>query len=142
MKLSQIAIGLIIAGLVLGALSLAWPSIVGGKSAYTEEQAVEYQQASLELHNQSHAHPPADPDADDDDDGGEDGGETGQEHAHSTPGGESPELVAAQARMDAAEAKRDTAVNAGQTMSSVFRWLGILMAGCGIAAHFVAMRDA
>ena len=142
MKLSQIAIALIVAGLISGILAFVWPSLAGGRSDYTEEQAIEYQQASLELHNQSHAHPPADPEAEDDDDGGEGDGESDHGHAHATPGVDAPELVAARERMDAAESKRDAALNAGQTMSSVFKWLAILMAGCGIAAHFVAARDA
>ena len=130
MKSPQLALVLIAVGSVLGLLSLAWPAAVGGKRAYTDEDALEYQQASLELHNQTHLH------IDEaSHDGSVDGdGEHMHEHADAPP--DDSALKAAQARMDAIESKRDTAIHKGQSTAAVFKWLAILIVAGGIVTHF------
>jgi len=129
MKLSQIAVVLIAAGSVFGVMSLLWPAAVGGKRAYTQEDAVEYQQASLELHTQLHAHGPTDSDSDEGD---------GHAHDHADHPQDDAALKAAQERMDAIEATRDAAINKGKSASGVFKWLGILTLAGGIITHFAA----
>ena len=124
MKPSQIAIVLIAVGGVFGVMSLLWPAAVGGKRAYTQEDALEYQQASLELHNQTHANGPTD-----DESGGD-----GHDHEHGPK--DDAALKAAQARMDAIEATRDAAIHKGQSAAGVFKWLGILTVAGGIITHF------
>ena len=124
MKPSQIAIVLIAVGGVFGVMSLLWPAAVGGKRAYTQEDALEYQQASLELHNQTHANGPTD------DESG------GAVHDHEHGPKDDAALKAAQARMDAIEATRDAAIHKGQSAAGVFKWLGILTVTGGIITHF------
>ena len=124
MKPSQIAIALIAVGIVFGVMSLLWPAAVGEKRAYTQEDAVEYQQASLELHNQLHAHGPTD----------DESGESAHDHDHGPK--DDAAVKAAQARMDAIEATRDAAINRGQSAAGAFKWLGILTLAGGIITHF------
>ncbi len=129
MKPSQIAIVLIAVGGVFGVMSLLWPAAVGGKRAYTQEDALEYQQASLELHNQTHANGPTD-----DESGGSVYEHEHDDHEHGPK--DDAALKAAQTRMDAIEATRDAAIHKGQSAAGVFKWLGILTVAGGIFTHF------
>ena len=124
MKPSQIAIVLIAVGGVFGVMSLLWPAAVGGKRAYTQEDALEYQQTSLELHNQTHAN------------GSTDDESSGAVHDHEHGPKDDAALKAAQTRMDAIEATRDAAIHKGQSTAGVFKWLGILTVAGGIFTHF------
>ena len=131
MKSSQIAIVLIAVGSIFGVLSLLWPAAVGGKRAYSDDDAVEYQQASAKLHEQKTSHSAA---SDHHDDVESDG--HSHNHADVTPNDSG--LKAAQERMDAIEAIRDGAINRGQSTAGVFKWLGILTLAGGIITHFAA----
>ncbi len=127
MKPSQIVVTLIAMGIVFGILSLVWPAAVGGKRAYSDADALEYRQASLELHNQAHAHGPTDHGS---------GSDAGHAHDHD----EVAQHKAAQERMDAIEAVRDAAINKGQSTAGVFKWLGVLTLAGGIITHFATRR--
>lgn len=141
MKPAHIAVVLLIIGCVFGLLAMIWPNVVGGRQAYSDEDALEYQQASLELHNESHKHgPPEDEPVNVDP---ADPAHAGHIHSedHSAEVDEDA-LKAAEERMAAIEAKRNAAITRGSTTASVFKWLAIVALGAGIATHFGAQRSA
>lgn len=142
MKPPQIAVALIAAGCVCGLISLVFPSVVGGKAAYTEEDAVEYQEASLQLHN---ARAGQGPEENPDDAGGAynpNAEPDEHEHGHSHERTDAAEVKAAEERMAAIESKRDAAVTRGQTTATIFKWLGIIVGAAGIVTHFATRNSA
>ena len=133
MKPPQIAMALIAAGCVCGLISLVFPSIVGGRMAYSEEDAIEYQQASLDLHNSlaGQVHEDASDSEDD----------THDHDGHEHPVTDAADVQAAQERMAAIEAKRDTALTRGQSTAAVFKWLAVIVGGAGIVTHFATRNS-
>lgn len=108
-------------GIGVLALSFAWPWIVGGKRAWSEEDAETYTKASSDLHNvQARA-------SHEDD-------EEGDGHHHH--GDEEPatkeDVDSVKQQFDEIQAKRDAALSRGQTTSFIGKLVagGLLLAGC------------
>lgn len=111
-------------GIGLLLVSFILPTAVGGRRAYTDEDAAEYQQASAELHAALHAaaHETGD-EAND-----------GEHEAHAAGS-----LEAAQSRFDAAQTRRDEAAARGATTAMIVKYLGVLCVAGGIVSY-LAMR--
>jgi len=114
---------LIAGGIALLVFSFVWPALVGGRRAYTEEDALEFQKASAELRQQilsGHHH------HDEDD-------------SHAIGDSSLSDRQAAQERFERIQAKRDAAFSRGQTTAAWSRWLGILCL-CGGVGIYAAQR--
>jgi hypothetical protein len=122
---------LIAVAAVLMLSSLLWPKLVGGRRAYTETDAINYQKASADLHDKLHAHQ----------------GHAHDDHSHDNNKSASSAdadavLQAAKDQFNQAVAKRDSAVTRGQTTAAVMKWLAILAAASGVIVYLVQrIRD-
>jgi hypothetical protein len=126
-KSSKTVSGIIIVALILFSVSFIWPLLDTGNMSFSEEDAREYQQASVGLHTRiheyghsAHANHRPSPEADDTDDG-------------------ESELNAARATFDIVRAKRDAALSRGSRIGWIIRCLAILLAAGGVAL-FVAQE--
>ncbi len=127
MSTEQLPRNLLVLGAFLVLASFVWPPLVGGRRAYTEEDAKEYQQASMNLHAQQHTHGATD--------ARKMRGPNGERDGHAQPN--EADLKAAQERFAEVQEQRDAALTRGQGTAAVFRWLGILFAAGGGIAFFV-----
>ncbi len=125
MEDKHLPVKLIAVAAVLMLSSWLWPKLVGNRQAYSEDDAVNYQKASAELHDKIHAH-------------------HGHGHgAHSSGNGKlvefsaDAELQAAKDRFNEAVARRDSALTRGQTTGIVLQWLAILCAAGGVIVYVV-----
>jgi hypothetical protein len=109
-------------GIALLALNLAFPYLFPTTGAWSDANAEEYRDAAAELYRLTHVHA----------DHGHDHGEAG----------EPADLAAARARFDASQQRLDSSLNGRNTMRSVVKWLGILLATVGIGgAVFLRFSD-
>ena len=127
MNTEQLPRNLLLVGTFLVCASFAWPRMVGGRRAYTEEDAQEYQQASMNLHAQQHTNSTTDDH--------EMLGPHGDLESHAQP--KEADLQAAKERFAGVQEKRDAALTHGRGMAAVLKWFGILFAAGGGIAFFV-----
>lgn len=113
---------LIAVGVVLLLASILWQQDWGFNRGYGEAEALEYTQASAELHAAIHAAAHEEGAADDG-------------HDHAAPGNAA--LEAAQARYNAAEAKRYGAIVRQETTSQSLKWAAVLILVAGGVAAVV-----
>jgi hypothetical protein len=96
-------------------LSLVWSTISSGRSRWTDDQALQYQSISAELHGLSHAH------HDEDDEHDED-------HA--------VRLRAAQDKFDQLRSELGAARRRPQQIADVLQLVGIVLIALGVAAYY------
>ncbi len=122
---------LLVSGFALLIFSFSWPSIVGGKRAYTDEDAEEHQAATSTLHSLE----------------GQFASQKEKEGAgHHHHHGEKShvteeELKAARDRENASLAKRDEALTRGQTTALVTKWLSLIVLAAGLVFHYMHKRE-
>jgi hypothetical protein len=106
---------LISVALVLFAVSFVWPMVDRGSLSYSDEDARQYQQASIELHSRICTH-------------GHSGHEDGQ-HAHAS------DLDKAREAFNKVKAHRDAALNRGRRIGWIIRAMAILCSAAGIIVY-------
>ena len=106
---ARTALVLLAVGLLLIVLSVVWQQDLGFNRGYTDEDAMEYAQASSDLHaamdamdESSHSH------------------EESEAHEHA-------DLAGAQARFDAVQARRDQALESRAMTSWLMKWGGLAL---------------
>jgi hypothetical protein len=104
-----------LSGFGLLIVSFAWPALVGGERAYSDEDAKAYQAASQNLHEV-------------------------QEQARDSKTADAAEIQAAKDSFAALEAKREEAIVKGQTVSWVLKYLAAGVLGLGCVFHWI-LRD-
>ena len=107
-----------------GLITAAWllPSMVGGRQAWTDEMAKEYQDASMQFHNAQHHHA------------------SQQSHAHSGANGTGDVEATLEQARDAFLAKRaelQAAQNRGKGTALILWWAGIGCTTAGCALHYL-----
>lgn len=118
MKLIHLPLVVVGIGIFLVVLSFVWPSIMGTKVVWSEDQARELSEASAEMHRLLH------------------------EHDHGTADGNPEEgepdvLLAAKERYERSEAGLQRARSLQQGPAAVFKWTGIVLALLGAVGYFV-----
>jgi len=128
MKLIHVSLGFVAAGVLLVVLSFLLPSLVGGKRAWSEEQAQVYSEATSKVHQLGHER---DPDA------------------HAREHGKDPHAKEPDAKQLAAEfeeAKQhveqlnvelERARTRGQTTALWLQWIGAVCVVLGGAGYYV-----
>jgi hypothetical protein len=114
------AITLLTAGIALLALSFAWTWWATGRSSWSDQQALKFQEASSRLHSLSH------------------------EYAHEAQHGDTDalrsQLAEAQARFGEMRAQLETAQNRPKRVAMMIRVAGLLMAVIGGAIYATGDR--
>ncbi len=95
MKYTPYCLALCGVGLVLVIAGMAWSQSVGNKMAWTEAQAVKFNEVSATYHSAAHAHGAMD---------------HGHDHGHSHENTSAAELAAAKAAWEAQMKQRDDAI--------------------------------
>lgn len=121
MKITHAMSGLVIVGVGLVVLSLCWTSIVGGRAAWSKEQAREHAELSAEGHRKMHEQA--------------EGPAKRHKGDASKSGGESREEI--QHRYEQVDADLQRAKTRGHTTALVFRWLGAVLTMIGGVGYFV-----
>jgi len=132
MKLIHASLGLVAAGVLLVVLSFLLPGLVGGKTAWSDEQAEVYSQATSKMHQLGHERNP---------------------NAHAREHGNAPHATEHDAQQSAAkfeEAKEHVeqlnaelgrARTRGQTTAAWLQWIGALCVLLGGVGYYV-LRNA
>ena len=116
---ARISLLICLVGALLVVVSVAWPHLVGGRQAWSQEDAAEHSRAMVKLH-----------------------GLTLQD-AHGDARGKAArdaELAAARKDFERGQQALDNAHSRGQTTATLFRWLGILGVLGGGAAYLSGRR--
>lgn len=100
-------------GIAMLLFSLLWSQDLGINRGYSEQDAIEYAEASELYHNAMHA------------EAGHDHEDHASEHPHD-------DLASAKERFDQALAKRDAALSSRSTISAIAKWTGIALILAGI----------
>lgn len=116
---ARLSLLICLVGALLVVVSVAWPHLVGGRQAWSQEDAAEHSRAMVKLHGLTLQ------DAHDD--------------ARGKAAGDA-ELAAARKDFERGRESLDNAHSRGQTTASVFRWLGILAVLGGGAAYLMGRR--
>jgi hypothetical protein len=134
---------LVLAGIVLLGVSWILPTVVGGRRAWTDEDAKLYEQANTERHRARTEYgvalerlPPAAAKAVETE---STGGNAGS--ALNTPEGAklratSERVVEADERYRALEAKLQRAQDGGLTAADILKWVGIAVIAIGVIGHY------
>ena len=125
MSTAKISRVLLVAGLLLFIMGIAWPYILPGTAVYSDKQATELSQASEALHETMHAH--------------------GHGHDHDHFGGDvkeddNPEIKAAATRYRAAQGELESAKFWTSSLPVYMRWTGLAVCLAGIATFLPARR--
>jgi hypothetical protein len=121
MKLMHAMSALVIAGVCLVAISFGWQSLVGGKRAWSDEQAKEHARLSGEGHHKMHERAE---------------GPAGRHTEHPAKSGEES-LEEIKERYQQSREELQQAQSRGATTALVFRWLGAVCTVIGGAGYFV-----
>ena len=109
MKHAWLPLAGLIVGIVLVALSVAWPRLFTSRAVWTDDDAGQHAAAAADFHRQTVAGPSA-----------------------------SGALAAARQKFDESKARLDAARNRGQTTANVLFWIGLVTALTG-AFTFLAV---
>jgi len=102
---ARIALAFLVVGICLIAASFAWQQDLGFNRGYSEQDAQEYAAAGAELHDALH--------------------ESAHSHGKKSKDDKPVDVAAAQARYDAAKARRDHAFATRELTVSLMKWSGI-----------------
>ena len=116
---ARLSLLICLVGLLLVIASFVWPHLIGGRQAWTREEAAGHSRAMVKLHGLTvkHVRGPADGKVEED-----------------------AELAAARQEFARGQRALDAARDRGQTTASIFRWLGIFAVLGGGAAYLVGRR--
>ena len=114
--------GVLLGGLIIILLGVAWPYLLPESLLWDDARAVELTDASESLHETMHAH--------------------GHNHDHAhfaeADADDPPEVIAAAKRYRDAQAELDSAKFWSLAMSRYLRWTGIAICGLGIVVYMAA----
>ena len=116
---SRVSLLICLGGLLLVVASLVWPHLIGGRQAWSQEEAAAHSRAMVKLHGFTLKRDRGPADA------------TTEEDA---------ELAAARKEFTRGQRALDAARDRGQTTATIFRWLGIFGVLGGGAAYLVGRR--
>lgn len=111
----RLTVSLLVVGVLLLIGSALWSRDLGVNRFYSEEDAREYSESSLALHDALHA---------------------SAEHEHAGDTAEDADVAGAQARFNRARDVRDAALSRRTTSASVLKWGGIVVLFGGFAAYW------
>jgi hypothetical protein len=115
------ALSMLMVGVLLVGLSLVWARFVTGRSAWSDQQAREFQAASTKLHSLSH------------------------DFAHKAEHGDTeairPDLDKAQAHFAELNAQLESARNRPARIATILRFTGLLLAVAGGALYLTGGRE-
>ena len=132
MKLIHVSLGSVAAGVLLVVLSFLLPSLVGGKRAWSDEQAKVYSEATSKMHQLGHER---NPDA------------HAREHGNATHAKErdakqlAAEYEKARERVEQLNVELERARTRGQTTAAWLQWIGVVCVVGGGAGYYV-LRNA
>lgn len=112
----QAAIVMLLLGVVLIVVALMWPSLPTGNSAWSVDQAREYQSASVSLHELSHKY---------------------EGELSKTRSALPPEFRQAKEKFDRLREELDTAQQRQMRIAHLMFFCGVLLAVAGGAIHFL-----
>src|SRR5262249_43828163 len=114
-----VALAMLLLGVVLIAVSLMWPSLPVGTSAWSVDQAREYQSASVSLHELSHKY---------------------EGELSKTRGALPPEFQQAKDKFDRLREELDAAQQRQMRIAHLMFFSGVLLSVVGGAIHFLGRR--
>ena len=116
---SRVSLLICLVGAALVVVSFAWPHLVGGRQAWSQEDAAEHSRAMVKLHELTL--------------------QDAHGHARGKAAGDA-ELAAARKDFERGQQALDNAHRRGQTTAILFRWLGILGVLGGGTAYLMGRR--